>query len=98
MADQPVGNAMFQRAMPQGGLSIRRRRMDRPLHERIEQMMEVGECRLVSSLAETLRVKRSEIEDAVEDSRCLELLVGVGSRGGATAWKPSQWMVEKYDG
>jgi len=69
----------------------------RPLHERISLVMEVGEFRLVSKLAKSMRTTVSAVRDAVEEAENLDLIVGMRTGSGHASLPLSQYQVEKYD-
>lgn len=74
--------------------------MNLTIEDRIRRVMAVGQTRKVTNLARSLRVKRSEIEDAVQGMQGFDLLVGiqVGCPGGGYAdIDRSDWEIERYE-
>ena len=67
------------------------------LHERINDTMKVGDYRMVSKVAKSMRATVSEVRDAVEDAENLDLVVGMRCGSGIAEWPQSEYQIEKYD-
>lgn len=69
----------------------------KPLKEKIEEFIPLGETKTVTSLMRRYKVSRAEIEDVVEESECLDLIVGVRTYTGIGSFKRTEYQVEKFD-
>lgn len=69
----------------------------RTIGERVKAVMEVGETRLVSDLAKSLRCKRDDIENCVFDVDGLDLIVGIQAGNAIAEHPPSSWEIERYE-
>lgn len=69
----------------------------RLIGERIKAIMAVDELRPVSALARSLKVRRADVLQAVEDTDGLELIVGCRVGSWIVDYPESAWKVKRYD-
>lgn len=72
---------------------------DDEIAEKLKKIIPLGEKRKVNELARRLRVRRSQVEDAVQGCYVegLDLIVGLRIGGGIYEYRPVDYEVEHYE-